>query len=479
MKHFLLAGFLPASDQRAARQSLWLGAIMAVQLLTALAQLSLSARILGPDGLGALFTIIAITSLLFGLLTLPGEEVIITHVTRSLAEGRREEAARILRYTLGAALGMRLVGYGLIVLVAPVVGDLLAGKLADWYRALFNMVPAADGGLIGAEVDYVTPTLVYAVSGILSSMSGETLAVLRLADRLHLGFAATVAGALARVAVLAAALMTSGGLLMVTLASVAGTGVLGVALFLAMMASLRQAGLSELPRSLSVIVPRDVIRFQIANFGRSAVEALNRHIDVLLIVGLTSVTQLGLYRAAHQIVDAARRPFEALAQGVQREYSRFWFSSNGTTVRKLALRFTSLAVALGALGYALLAMLHQLVIRIILGPDFTDAASPLLVMIPGGFVFACVAALYVLPAATGRAMPHFASISVALVAQVIALIALTPTYGANGTALASTIYFLAFAAVITPFAFTTLRRGYRNPAGTGVATFVIKEKSEC
>ena len=67
---------------------------------------------------------------------------------------------------------MRLVGYGLIVLVAPVVGDLLAGKLADWYRALFNMVPAADGGLIGAEVDYVTPTLVYAVSGILSSMSG-------------------------------------------------------------------------------------------------------------------------------------------------------------------------------------------------------------------------------------------------------------------------------------------------------------------
>ena len=93
MKHFLLAGFLPASDQRAARQSLWLGAIMAVQLLTALAQLSLSARILGPDGLGALFTIIAVTSLLFGLLTLPGEEVIITHVTRSLAEGRREEAA--------------------------------------------------------------------------------------------------------------------------------------------------------------------------------------------------------------------------------------------------------------------------------------------------------------------------------------------------------------------------------------------------
>lgn len=465
----LLARLLPASDERAARQSLWLGAITAVQLAAGLAQLSLSARILGPEGLGALFTIIAVTSLLFGLLTLPGDEVIVTHVTRSLAEGRREQAVRILRYVLGAALGIRLVCYGMLVMVAPAVSDVLTGGApADWHRDVFGPAPA-DGGRTGIGGPYVTPLLVYACSGVLTSVHGETLAVLRLADRLHLGLAATVAGAVARVAVLAAALETGGGLLTVTLAPVAGCAVAGVVLFLAMMASMRQAGLSGLSGSLSVAVPRDVIRFQMSNFGRSAVEALSRHIDVLLIVGLTSVTQLGLYRAAHQIVDAGRRPFEALAQGVQGEYSKLWFSSRDVAVRKLLLRFTALAAALGALGYGFIAVLHESVIRIALGPDFAAAAGPMLIMIPGGFVFACVAALYVLPAATGRAWPHFASISVALTAQVIAIATLTPTRGATGTALASTIYFLVFAAVTVPFVLTTLGRGRRNPGGAGVA----------
>ena len=469
MKLPRLSRLLPASDQRAGRQSFWLGAITAAQLSTALAQLSLCARILGPEGLGALFIIIAATSLLYGLLTLPGDEVIVTWVTRSLAEGRREQAARILRYALGAALGMRLFAYGVIAMAAPVVSDVLAGgELAAWYRGLFDMTPAAAGGPAPAGGDYVTPTLVYAASGILNALHGENLAVLRLADRLHLGLAAVAAGGLARVAVLAAVLAAGGGLLMVTVASAVGAGVGGAALCLAMMASLRPAGLSGAARSLSVVVPRDVVRFQVSNFGRSAVESLSRHIDVLLIAGLTNVTQLGLYRAAHQMVDAARRPFEALAKGVQGEYSRLWFSSDDAAVRKLLVRFTALALALGALGYGSIAVLHEPVIRIVLGPDFADAARPLLVMIPGGFVFAGVAALYVLPAATGRAMPHLASISAALAAQMVALVALTPTWGATGTALASTIYFLVFAAVMVPFALATLRR--RNPAGAGAAS---------
>lgn len=457
----------PASDQRAARQSSWLAAITAAQLLSALAQLSLYARILGAEGLGALFTIIAATSLFYGLLTLPGDEVIVTWVTRSLAEGRPAQAARILRYVLGTTLGMRLVAYGVVAMAAPVLGDVLTGgELADRYRRLFDGA-SIEGRAAGAADDYVTPTLVYAVGGILSGLNGETMAVLRLADRLHLGLAAVAAGALARVAVLAAVLETGGGLLMVTTANVAGGAVGGAALFLAMTASLRQAGLSGALRSLSVVVPRAVVRFQASNFGRSAVEALNRHIDVLLIVGLTDLGQLGVYRAAHQMVDAARRPFEALANGVQGEYSRLWFSSRHAAVKGLLVRFTALALALGACGYGVIALFHEPIIRIVLGSDFTDAAGPLLVMIPGGFVFAGVAVLSVLPAATGRAAPQLASLSVALVAQVTALVVLTPTWGATGTALASTIYFFVFAAVVVPFALTTLRR--RSPAAVSAA----------
>ena len=467
MKSLLLSRLLHASDQRTARQSFWLGAILAVQLLTALVQLSLSARILGPEGLGVLFTIIAVTSLVFGLLTLPGDEVVVTYVTRSLAEGNPGKAVRILRYTLFAAFSMRLACFCLIVAAVPVIDVLLSGETTAWARAMFDMAPKDAGSVSGVRVDYLAPTLVYAVSGVLSSMTGENLAVLRVADRLHLGFVATICGALTRIAVLVAALLTGGGLLMITLASAVGAGVLGIALFLAMLASLRQADLSGLWRSFSIAVPYEILRFQLSNFGRSSVDALNRQLDVLLVAGLTSVAQLGLYRAVHQIVEATRRAFEALGQGAQSEYSKLWFSSDRVAIRKLATRFTVLTVVLGATGYSLLAILHEPIIRILLGADFVAAAVPLLIMIPGGFAFACVAVVYTLPAATGRALPHFVSTFTALVVQVVAMIAWTPTYGAFGAAWASTLYFLVFAVTMIPFVVATWRRSRRAPLATG------------
>ena len=89
----LMQRFLPqSSDRRVARQTFWMGAITAAQLLGGLAQMSLSARILGPEGFGILAVVVAAASLLFGLTTVPGEEVITTHVTRSIAAGRRDEA---------------------------------------------------------------------------------------------------------------------------------------------------------------------------------------------------------------------------------------------------------------------------------------------------------------------------------------------------------------------------------------------------
>ena len=461
MKQGLLSGLLHASDRRVARQSFWLGAILVVQLLGGLVQLSLSAHILGPEGLGVLFIIIAVTSLIFGLLTLPGDEVVVTYVTRALAEARRAEAVRILRYTLCAALSMRLICYGVIVVAAvPVVEAFSSGAPAAWIRGLFGSSSVAEAGAVGTPVDYLAPTLVYALSGIFSSVTGENLAVLRVADRLHLGFVAMVCGAATRIAVLVVALVGGGGLLAITLASALGAGVLGVALFLSMLVSLRQAGLSGLMRSFSVAVPAEIIRFQLSNFGRSSVDALNRQLDVLLVAGLTSVGQLGLYRAVHQIVEATRRGFEAFGQGVQSEYSKLWFASDRAAVRRLATRFSAFTAVLGLAGYGLLALLHEPVIHLVLGADFAAAATPLLIMIPGGVAFACIAAVYTLPAATGRALPHFMATSAALLVQVLAMIAWTPAHGAFGAAGASTLYFLVFAVALIPFIAATWRRSH-------------------
>ena len=437
----LIDRFLPQSDRRAARQTLWLGAMRAVQILASVVQVALSARVLGPEGFGVLAVIIAAAGLTYRLLSVPGNEVITTYVTRDLAEGRMGDATGTLRFTYVLSQTLALVAYAV-----------LAGATL------------ALSGLFGVVEEYRSEVLLYGVAGISLATNREALAVLRLADRLHLGLGVAAAGALTRVAVLGVAWLTDAGILAVLIAYVAGDVVTGVGLFIAAAASERRAGLKGFLHSLSVKVPsRDVIAFQVASFGRTSVEAITLHIDVILLSNLVSAVQLGLYRAAIQIIDATKHPFHSIATAVQAEYSRQWYGGDGEGVRRIARRFTALSLALAVSGYGLLAIFHGAIIRVLLGSSFEEAARPLLFLLPGALAFAAVASLHVLPAATGRATPHFVSSAAALAAQVIAIVTLARVHGAEGAAWANTIYFLVFAAAITPFAVATLRRSCRRP----------------
>ncbi len=436
----LIARLLPASDQRAARQTLWIGAITTVQLLASVVQVAFSARILGPEGLGVLAIIIASTSLLYRFVSLPGNEVITTFVTRSVAEGRMEEATGTLRFTFVLSQALSLLSYALLAVGALVVS-----------------------GLIGGADAYKSSLLVYGVGGIAAATVRESMALLRLADQLRLGFAVAVVGAAARVSLLLAAWLTGGGLMMVVLAYVAGDVITGVGMFIAASASERKAGLPGFLRSLSAKVPsRDVIAFQVGSFWRASVEAVILHIDVILIANIVSLSQVGIYRAAHQIVDATKHPFRSISTGVQAEYSRQWYGGEMAAVRRISRHFGLLSLAIAVAGYGLLAIIHGPIIRIMLGPGFEEAAFPLLFLLPGALAFAVIAPFYVLPAATGRAIPHLASSLAMLATMVTALLILAPRYGAEGAAWANSIGWIVFAAVFVPFIVGTLRRGKRR-----------------
>ena len=437
----ILHRMLPASDRRAARQTLWLGAIRAVQVLASVVQVALSARILGPEGFGVLAVIIAAAGLAYRLLSVPGNEVITTYVRRDLAEGRTDDATGTLRFTYVLSQTLALVAYA----------ALAAATLAL-------------GGLFGVVEEHSAAVLLYGLAGISLATNRESLAVLRLADRLHLGLGVAAAGALTRVAVLGAAWTSDTGLLTVLLAYVAGDAVTGVGMFIAAAASERRAGLPGFLNSLPVKVPgRDVIAFQMGSFGRTSVEALTLHIDVVLLASLVSAAQLGLYRAAIQLINATNHPFQSIAMAVQAEYSRQWYGGNGEDVRRICRTFTALSLSLAVAGYGLLAIFHGPIIQVLLGPGFEEVARPLLFLLPGALAFAAVASLHVLPAATGRAAPHLVSSAAALAAQVTAIVVLARAHGAEGAAWANTTYFLVFAAAITPFGVAALRQSYRGP----------------
>ena len=434
----LIRRLLPQSDQRAARQTLWIGAITVAQILASIVQVALSARILGPEGLGAVAVIIALTALLYRFVSLPGNEVITTFVTRSLAEGRIEDATGTLRFTMLVAQGLALVSYALLVAVTLAVS-----------------------GLLGEAEGYRSALLVYGIGGIAAATVRESLAVLRLADRLQWGFVVALVSSAARTAFLVAAWIAEGGLIMVISAYVVGDVVTGVGMFVAAASAERQAGLPGFLRSLRVKVPgRDVIAFQVGSFWRASVEAVILHIDIILLANVLSLHQVGLYRAAYQIVDATKHPFRSISTGVQVEYSRQWYGGNAVAVRRIARRFTLLSLVVAVAGYGLLVIIHEPVISIMLGPGFEAVALPLLFLLPGALAFAIVAPVYVLPAATGRALPHLAAYSVALVAMVAAILALAPTYGAEGAAWANSIGWIVFAVAFVPFIIAALRQGH-------------------
>ena len=282
---------------------------------------------------------------------------------------------------------------------------------------------------------------------------------MRLSDRVHLALAVTLVTTLTSLGLIVLAWRTGGGLPEVVVAYVAAGAVSGVGMFAVAAASTHKAGVERFLNSLSLRAPPDVVRFQFGTFARTKMGTLEQNLDSVLMAQFAAASDIGIYRAARRIVDMARRPFQLIRFGLQPEYSRQWYSGQGAELRRSLRLFTMISLSLTAVGLALLAILHKPIIRLVLGDDFAEASSPLLILIPGAFV-AGTAAYGVLPVATGRNWPILVSALGALTASTLTLVWLVPQYGAEGAAWARTIYSLVWALTLTPFVISILRQSY-------------------
>ena len=430
-----LTRILPAAERRAARQTFWMGVITAAQLLGGLAQVYLSARILGPAGYGVLSIIIAVTWLGYRLLSIPSAEVIASFATRSLVTGRTAEAARVV--------------YGALLL------NLATGCLA--YAIIIALLYAA-GSWLGIDRTYLGAATWYGLTGIFLATHHGSLAALRLCDRLLLGLVVTVASGVALVGLLTAVWLTDGGLLAVTLTYVASAALNGGGMLAALVVSARRAGMTLPLRPAAFRIPADALRFQAGSYGKSIAWTLARDLDIILLAQFTGPANVGLYRGAQQIVRSARIPFLKLAEVMQIEYGRRWHLRQTPALRRLVFRSSLTVLTLALAGFGLLAALHQPVIRFILGAEFAAAAPLLLIMLPGLFLSAGLAPLAALPAAAGRIRPSLTATLAGLAVVVAVILVLAPRYGAAGAAWANTAYFITFTAVMVPSVIGMLRQ---------------------
>lgn len=429
---------LSDSDRRVARQTFWTGGIAGVELCVGLVQVAIVARVLGPEGYGEFAIIVAASSLVYGFVQIPGGHTVITFASRSVAEGLYGQAANVLRFALATSFGMSLVAYGLILV--------LALAAAQW---------------LGIDAAHAEAFFVYAIVGVVFSVRSETIAVLRLSDRMSYALTASAVGGLARIIVLVVVFRTDGGLIEIVFAYLAGSAVEAIALLVAAGVSASDAGFKGLLRSWSVRVPSELLRFHASMFGTAIIGTMNRHLDPLLVAQFTTASNVGLYRAARQVVDLARKPFGLLAGAVQPEFSKHWFARDGAAARRTATRFTIVALTLAAVAFGMLALFSEPIVRLVLGDEFSDVAPIVVILLLGSFLGSVSAPLSVLAVATGRAWGSLAPMVAGLAAAILAFVWLVPRFGAEGAAWARNIHYLVAIPVSLAFAASVLRRTWR------------------
>ena len=425
------------SDRRVARQTFWMGSIGLTRILLGLAQVAITARLLGVEGYGALAVVISVTSLIYGVLAAPGGETVVTFVTREVAEGKREQAGAVLRFAFAISLGLSLIAYAAIVVLTLTVGRLL-----------------------GIDEAHATAIYVYGLTGIFLATQSEALAVLRLSERAHLGLIVTLVASLTSLGLIAMAWQTGGGLAEVVRAYVVAAAVNGIGMFAAAATAARRAGIVGLLSSLSIKVPSDVLRFHAGTFGKATIGHLANNLDVILVAQLSSIADAGLYRAGRRIVDTARFPFRPLINGVHVEFSKQWYSHDGAELRRTAFRFTLIAVVLSASIFGTLVIFRQPLSQFILGDGFLGVGSLVLIMSLGSFVAGSASTVAILPEATGRVKPSLVARVAALSIWLVILLWLVPQYGAEGAAWANTASLTVAAIVIVPFVASILRRSH-------------------
>ena len=421
------------SHRRITKQTIWMGAVTSVEVAGAFAHVFVAARLLGLEGYGQLAMVMATSSLIHGLIAIPGGDTVTTFATRGITEGRPHVASSILRFAVTLSFGMSLVAYGVIAALALTASGLL-------------------------KIDQVQTSamLLFGSVGVLLSTRSATLVVLRLADRLGASLVISVADNATRMAVLLMAWFTGGGLLTVVLATVAGTVVGSVGTFLAGAFCARRAGFAGLFRSASVRVPADVVGFHVGTYGRTTIGIASENVDTILVAYFAGTAEVGLYRAARQIVDMTRRPFHLIRLSVHPELSRQWYSRHGAALRRTLVRFTVYSLVLAVVGYAALAVFREPITILALGSDFAEVSALLLILIPGAFM-ASAAVIGGLPLATGRSWPSLVSMASGLVVLVFAIAWLVPPYLAEGAAWARTASSITVVIVLMPFVAAILR----------------------
>lgn len=411
---------------RLSRNLTWTFLAQLVVSLFAVATLFISARALGPAGLGILALVEAYVRLVDLILRLEPSQAVIRYGVRMQQEDNRAAFARLIKLSI----------------VIDAAGSLLAGIVCILLATLATRLtglPAGEG-----------PNYIYLVAaGLFFSFRPTGTTVLRLFDRFDLLARVDVATAAIRLALSLVAWKAGLGIwafLVILLVQSLFDGLLAFALAVRLLRNKRMHGVVGGDLRLALDENPGFLRFLWnSNFNVILRQSVNR-LDVLAVGALLDLQAVGFYQLGKRVMVRANKLAAPIRQVVFPELSRLW--TKGQTVRfyRLVGR-TSLMILSLQLLIALPILWHmETVIRVLFGSDYAGAGTVMSILLVSSIVFA--SGIILNPALLAMGKDRLL-VRVTVVSTVIFALSFAPLvglYGVEGAAVANLIFNLAWTA---------------------------------
>lgn len=391
----------------------------AANALLSLGALAVTARALGPEGLGALVLLHGLVQVVAELAKFQSWQGVVRFGAVELGEaGAGSGLSRVLSFSL--LLDGIAVAAGLAFLEAA--GPLLARRLG-WPEGVAALLPFYATALVGL-------------------VPGTASGVLRLLDRFDLLAAQSAIGNAVRLAGAALAWSLGGDMTAFALvwwAAALAAGILPFMLAPRLLARRGQPFRVLSPRGVRARHP-GILRFFVLTSVNAIIGLVPSHLAVLVVGSLLGAAPAGLFRVAKQIADAAAKPAEFLAQALYPEAARLDAEGRRQRLRQVLARLGLVAGGVAALAVAAVLSLGPWLIGAVAGPAFVAAAPVMEALAVASALLMAAAPLEPILIALGAAGPVVAAKAAAAglhLALLLVLIHLTGLSGAGWAAIAA------------------------------------------
>jgi O-antigen/teichoic acid export membrane protein len=335
----------------------------AVAILLSMLQGILAARLLGAEEYGIVAAVvIPFTSSINRLLSFRMSELVVKYLGQSLADGRKEPAAAVVK---GAALVELLtssLAYLVLLLLLPFAAHYLAKDINTAYLfGIYGLV------LLGYGV-YETST------GVLQAT--KRFAYIAQIQLLQNGIT---------VSLIFAAFITQGGMLEVVLAYLIGKVCGAFVLYAIAFRSLRQElgegwwkeSFSELPDL------KELGRFAVSTNLQGTVNLIVRDSETLFITALRSPTEAGYFKIALSVINFVMLPVEPFIITTYSEISRTIAQKQYSLTQRLLKRITLITGSWSAASGGFLVLFGYWLIPWVYGIEFKPAYPAVLILLLG------------------------------------------------------------------------------------------------